>query len=112
MQADRSFRGVLSGIEGTPFKQALAINATGRGTGSGRAGPVVEIESEPPTGRPQPRRRPVSAYAFNWSPTGRSRMRLPVALKMALVSAGSTGGTPGSPTPVAWVAKRCGTMWV
>jgi hypothetical protein len=26
-------------------------------------------------------------------------MRLPVAAKMALQSAGATGGTPGSPTP-------------
>jgi hypothetical protein len=30
---------------------------------------------------------------------GSSRMRLPVAAKMALQSAGATGGTPGSPTP-------------
>jgi hypothetical protein len=30
---------------------------------------------------------------------GRSRMRLPVAAKIALVNAGVNGGTPGSPTP-------------
>ena len=30
---------------------------------------------------------------------GSSRIRLPVAAKMALVSAGMNGGTPGSPTP-------------
>ena len=31
---------------------------------------------------------------------GRRRTRLPVAAKMALATAGATGGTPGSPTPV------------
>lgn len=31
--------------------------------------------------------------------TGSVRMRLPVAAKIALVSAGTIGGTPGSPTP-------------
>lgn len=31
---------------------------------------------------------------------GNSRMRLPVAAKIALQIAGAIGGTPGSPTPV------------
>src|SRR6266404_7329105 len=32
-------------------------------------------------------------------PTGRSRMRVPVAAKIALQNAAMNGGTPGSPTP-------------
>ncbi len=35
----------------------------------------------------------------SWSPTGSLRMRFPVAAKMALHSAGATGGTAVSPTP-------------
>jgi hypothetical protein len=31
---------------------------------------------------------------------GRRRTRLPVAAKIAFATAGATGGTPGSPTPV------------
>ena len=55
----------------------------GRGRGSERPlGPGVK--------RPQ---------AFSWSPTGRLRIRWPVAAKIALQSAGATGGTPGSPMP-------------
>src|SRR3981189_3951817 len=34
-----------------------------------------------------------------WSAMGRRRIRLPVAAKIALPSAGAIGGTPGSPTP-------------
>ena len=37
--------------------------------------------------------------ALSWSLIGRLRMRLPVAAKIALHSAGAIGGTPGSPTP-------------
>src|SRR3546814_4639077 len=47
----------------------------------------------------------LSSHVANWSRIGRLRMRFPVALKMALVSAGRKGGTPGSPTPVAWTAR-------
>jgi len=36
-------------------------------------------------------------------------MRLPVTAKMAFVSAGATGGTLGSPTPVGLCSL--GTMW-
>jgi hypothetical protein len=32
-------------------------------------------------------------------PTGKLRMRLPVAAKMALIRAGTIGGTPGSRHP-------------
>jgi hypothetical protein len=39
---------------------------------------------------------------------GRRRMRLPVTAKMALVNAGATGGTLGSPTPVGFCSL--GTM--
>src|SRR6185436_5937216 len=38
--------------------------------------------------------------ALSWSPTGRLRMRLPVAANTALMNAGANGGTPGSPTPL------------
>jgi len=36
----------------------------------------------------------------SWPSSGRSRIRLPVAAKMAFVTAGMVGGTPGSPIPV------------
>ena len=36
---------------------------------------------------------------FSWAAIGSRRMRLPVAPKVALHSAGANGGTPGSPTP-------------
>src|SRR6266545_2979513 len=41
--------------------------------------------------------------------TGSWRMRLPVAANRALQSAGTVGGTPGSPTPVgkSWLGRRC-----
>ena len=35
-----------------------------------------------------------------WLPIGRLRMRLPVAAKIALQSAGANGGSGGSPTPL------------
>ncbi len=41
--------------------------------------------------------------ALSCSRIGRRRMRLPVAAKIALQSAGAIGGTPGSPTPpIGW----------
>ena len=49
-------------------------------------------------------------HAFSWSPIGRLRMRLPVAAKIALHSAGMNGGSPGSPTPLACTSNGCGTM--
>ena len=41
----------------------------------------------------------VQALLDNCPPSGRERMRLPLAAKIAFMSAGATGGTPGSPTP-------------
>ena len=41
----------------------------------------------------------VAAAGLSWSPTGRLRIRLPLAAKIALQSAAPMGGTPGSPTP-------------
>src|SRR5688572_29989570 len=41
----------------------------------------------------------IATQVASWLRIGRVRMRLPVALKMALVRAGAIGGTPGSPTP-------------
>ncbi len=52
-----------------------------------------------------------SCYA-SWSPIGSWRMRLPVAAKMALHSAGANGGTPGSPTPLGGTSMPCCTMCV
>ena len=44
--------------------------------------------------------RVLCGYAFRSAlETGSSRMRLPVAAKIALHKAGANGGTPGSPTP-------------
>jgi hypothetical protein len=51
-----------------------------------------------------------SRYASNCLPIGRARMRLPVAAKIALISAGAKGGTPGSPTPLGGVSGPGGTM--
>ena len=39
-------------------------------------------------------------------------IRLPVAAKIAFASAGANGGTPGSPTPVAWTENGCSTIAV
>jgi hypothetical protein len=47
-----------------------------------------------------PTRRPLYAWPTLSRPSGNSRTCLPVALKRALATAGATGGTPGSPTPV------------
>ena len=45
-----------------------------------------------------------AAQALSWPLIGRLRMRLPVAAKIALHSAGAIGGTPGSPTPPSGVS--------
>ena len=61
--------------------------------------------------------RPLSAQmtearqALSWSPIGRLRMRLPVAAKIALHSAGAKGGTPGSPTPADGTSILLFTIW-
>ena len=47
---------------------------------------------------------PTRAYVSSCLPIGSARMRFPVAAKMALVSAGANGGTPGSPTPLGGVS--------
>ena len=46
----------------------------------------------------------------SWSPIGSRRMRLPVAAKMALHSAGAKGGSPGSPTPLDGTSIPFGTI--
>lgn len=50
------------------------------------------------------------AQTFSWSRIGRRRIRLPVAAKIALQSAGGIGGTPGSPTPPSGKLKSPGRM--
>jgi len=45
-------------------------------------------------------------------PIGRRRMRLPVAAKIALQSAGANGGTPGSPTPLDGTSMPFSTICV
>src|SRR6266704_6761111 len=52
-----------------------------------------------------------SSHASSCLPIGSARMRLPVAVKMALINAGAKGGTPGSPTPLGGVSGPGGTMW-
>ncbi|MBR0939443.1 hypothetical protein JQ586_39660 [Bradyrhizobium jicamae] len=42
----------------------------------------------------------VPSHASNCVPIGWVQIRLPVAAKIALVSAGANGGTPGSPPPL------------
>ena len=59
---------------------------------SGRARPLaVTLSRDALVFRPD--------QALSWSRIGRRRIRLPVAAKIALHSAGGIGGTPGSPTP-------------
>ena len=53
---------------------------------------------------------PAFLYASSCLPIGSARMRLPVAAKIALISAGANGGTPGSPTPLGGVSGPGGTM--
>jgi len=57
-----------------------------------------------------PSRASVSPQASNCLPIGSDRMRFPVAAKIALISAGANGGTPGSPTPLGGVSGPGGTM--
>src|SRR6202020_3593669 len=47
----------------------------------------------------------------NCLPIGSDRMRLPVAAKIALISAGANGGTPGSPTPLGGLSAGGRLMW-
>jgi hypothetical protein len=49
----------------------------------------------------QSRAQPFRQVVVSFSPIGRLRMRLPVAAKIALHSAGVNGGSGGSPTPLA-----------
>jgi hypothetical protein len=44
------------------------------------------------------------ALLANCCASGNERMRLPLAAKIAFMSAGATGGTPGSPTPPRWIS--------
>src|SRR6516164_1847989 len=48
--------------------------------------------------------------AASWLPIGSRRMRLPVAAKIALHSAGAKGGSPGSPTPLDGTSIPLGTI--
>ena len=50
-------------------------------------------------GRPRPGSISSQIGADSWSRSGKRRMRLPVAAKIAFISAGAITGTPGSPTP-------------
>src|SRR5258708_3204500 len=54
-------------------------------------------------------RVPVLPQAKSSARIGNLRMRLPVAAKIALHSAGTTGGTESSPEPVGF--SVLGTMW-
>ena len=54
----------------------------------------------------------ISRYVGICAPIGSWRMRLPVAAKIALQSAGANGGTPGSPTPLDGTSMPCSTMCV
>ena len=49
--------------------------------------------------RPVPPQHVAASYAVSWPLIGSRRMRLPVAAKIALHSAGAIGDTPGSPAP-------------
>jgi len=51
-------------------------------------------------------------HASSCLPIGSARMRLPVAAKIALHSAGANGGTPGSPIPPGATAQSEGVMCV
>ena len=56
-----------------------------------------------------PKRRQVAALQnYTTNPIGSFLTRFPVAAKIAFATAGATGGTPGSPTPVGF--SVLGTM--
>ena len=67
-----------------------------------RPRPAVRAASRP--SRPPPRQLALRLSKSN----GSERRRFPVAAKMAFATAGATGGTPGSPTPVGFSPE--GTM--
>src|SRR5262249_46471262 len=80
----------------------------------------IGIHNSPLLTPPQPspfkerRWRKLRPYVASWSAIGRRRMRLPVAAKIALHSAGAKGGKPGSPTPPDGPARLLGPTqtWV
>jgi hypothetical protein len=86
----------------------LAVVSEARG---GLDWPSSPVHPEGSRRRDAARLQPRLHHA-SWSPIGSLRMRLPVAAKMALHSAGANGGTPGSPTPLGGTLMPCSTMWV
>ena len=78
----------------------LLCNRKRRAGGSQSFGFWARAGIAAPAARATP---PIIGFALaqprSWFFTGSTRMRLPVAAKIALHSAGATGGTGGSPTP-------------
>src|SRR5262249_5998432 len=101
-----------------PGKEVEEQGGENHRDGSGPLRPAVSYPAGCPasTGSASPRGWGEAAMGTpvlqaSWLPIGRRRMRLPVAWKIALHSAGANGGTPGSPTPLGGVSMPCGTMW-
>lgn len=86
------------GIEG------VSVDTNGALTLDGGSGDPVTVTRDKPTPTPGDWNEIDAAghrrYPSAWPARGRSRIRLPVAAKIALVSAGAIGGSPGSPMPV------------
>ena len=65
-------------------------------------------------GHLRPRGEKVGHDAPSWErESGNSRIRFPVAAKIAFVKAATNGGTPGSPTPAggAVLSTMCTLVW-
>lgn len=114
-EQDRDQRGGLRAMTAPACRRHRP--RTGRPSASTAAWILVV---RPPRERPIPEGVPPGAWNTARArrigqmlvPMGNPRRRMPVALNSAFAIAGGTGGRPGSPTPVAWVSKPYGTIWV
>src|SRR5256886_13150539 len=96
--------------------QRQIIEGHGRAIGERATVPGGDDAGDPPGTTSvacdrSPSRQILLAQALSWSRIGRRRMRLPVAAKIALHSAGAIGGPPGSPTPPSGALKSPGMRW-
>ncbi len=90
-----------------PFRPRLTLPLPAATLAGAKSKPGLESPRVPAAFA---RRYGASRTYASWLPIGSRRMRLPVAAKMALHSAGANGGMPGSPTPLAGTSMPCSTM--
>ncbi len=79
---------------------ARELSGEGRASSLGReAGVMASVKRVGTDARAKDTLLGAQALRRSWCLSGSDRMRLPVAAKIALHSAGANGGSPGSPTP-------------